>query len=123
MQLIDGTWEVPAFSAGYLRGTGLLGHPGNVAIAGHDDIQGAVFRHLKEVRLHDTIDISSAQYGYRYLVDQVRYVNADEISVLNDTPTPRLTLITCWPDFFTIRAPYNSLRLVVQAQLLDTHAR
>src|SRR5713226_941951 len=115
-RLAAGAWEVPAFAAGYLEGTSLLGHPGNVVIAGHVDTQGAVFRHLKDVRVGDVIDVSSVEYGYRYAVTRIFHASTDDRWLLDQGNIPRLTLITCWPDFFTARAPYNSLRLIVQAE-------
>lgn len=115
--VVNGVWQVADFAAGYMRGTGLPGRPGNVAVAGHDDIQGEVFRHLKSVKMGDAIVLDTPTHDYRYVVDSIRYVNPEDTSVIGPSPTARLTLITCWPDFITPRAAYNSLRLIVGARL------
>ncbi len=115
--VVGGVWQVADFAAGYMAGTGLPGQPGNVAVAGHDDIQGEVFRHLKSVAVGDPVALSTANHQFRYVVDSIRYVNPDDVSVLDPSSDARLTLITCWPDFSTSKASYNSLRLIVEARL------
>lgn len=115
--VVGGVWQVADFAAGYMAGTGFPGQPGNMAIAGHDDIQGEVFRHLKSVSMGDSIALNTANHQYQYVVDAIRYVHPDDVSVIDPSQDARLTLITCWPDFSTSKASYNSLRLIVEAKL------
>ncbi|MDE3076736.1 MAG: sortase, partial [Chloroflexota bacterium] len=96
--VVSGVWQVANFAAGYMEGTGLPGQAGNMAISGHDDIQGEVFRHLKSIHVGDAATVYTAGGQYRYVVDSVRYVRPDETSVIDPTSDPRMTLITCWPD-------------------------
>lgn len=116
-EVLGGVWQVADNAAGYLDGSGVVGQPGNLALAGHDDIQGAVFRQLKTVKVGAPVVVSSTRHDYRYVVNSIRYVAPSDTSVLNSSSDTRLTLITCWPDFFTPKFAYNSLRLVVQARL------
>jgi sortase A len=51
---------------------------------------------------------------YRYLVTSTRVVNPDDVSVLDPTPEPTLTLVTCYPFTCIGSAPY---RFVVQGEL------
>ena len=116
-RVVNGQWEVASHAAGYMVSTGLPGAPGNLALSGHDDIDGAVFRHLKDVKVGSAVTVRTAAKQFDYVVDAVRYVGPDDVSVLNPTTDSTVTLISCWPDFFTPRAPYNSLRVIVQGKL------
>lgn len=99
------------FGAGHMPGSAALGAPGNTVIAGHRDM---AFKALRSVRLGDEIEIQSSR-KYTYRVDQIRVVSPDDVSVLQDDGTTKLTMITCYPFNFIGDAP---LRYVVQAEMV-----
>jgi sortase A len=106
-------------SVGHVEGTGLLGSPGNIGIAGHRDTH---FRKLEWIHRDDEIVLTSHD-GVRdvYRVEWSRLFAPGDIQVLDEWHGPALTLITCFPFEYVGSAP---LRLVVRALPVDaTRAR
>ena len=99
---------------GHVPGTALPGDPGNAAFAAHRD---TFFRPLRHVHLGDIVSVSTARGDYRYLVTSTRVVNPDDVSVLDPTIRPTLTLVTCYPFTYIGSAPY---RFIVRAELLPS---
>jgi sortase A len=95
--------------AGHIEGTPLPGEAGNAAIAGHRD---TFFRHLKDIRPKDEIQIQTATALFRYEVDWVRVVDPNDRSVLAPSIESALTLVTCYPFYLVGPAPR---RFVVHA--------
>jgi sortase A len=87
---------------GHLRGSALPSDTGNMVIAGHRD---TFFRPLQDLRKGDEISVQTPQGTRRYQVASTQIVNPDAIEVMNDTPEPILTLITCYPFRFVGNAP------------------
>jgi sortase A len=83
---------------------------GNVALAAHRD---GLFRPLKNIRLNDEVRVVTAQGEFSYRVRKTQIVDPDDVWVIAPTPTPTLTLITCYPFSFVGHAPH---RFVVQAE-------
>ncbi len=52
---------------------------------------------------------------YHYRVTKTQIVDPDDVWVLAPTPTPTITLITCYPFSFVGNAPQ---RFIVQAELV-----
>lgn len=96
---------------GHIRGTAALDSGGNAAIAGHRD---GFFRALSRVKLGQVlyIDTLSGTRGYR--VTEMRIVTPSEVSVLEPTGRPTITLVTCYPFYFVGPAPR---RFIVRAEL------
>jgi len=104
--------EVPVFNeagelalnrgVGWIAGTARLGEDGNIGIAGHRD---GFFRGLKDIAVGDVLTLSSASVTTTYTVDQIRIVAPEEVSVLRARPAPSVTLVTCYPFYFTGAAP------------------
>lgn len=90
------------------RGIGLVessaspGEIGNIAVSGHRD---GFFRPLKDIELGDTISLLTLNGDQDFLVSDIKIVDALDISVLNDTGTTVLTLITCHPFYYIGYAP------------------
>jgi sortase A len=99
------------FGAGHMQGSAAIGAPGNTVIAGHRDM---AFRALKNVQMGDEIQIQAGKM-YSYRVDQIRIVRPEDVSVLRDDGTDKLTMITCYPFNFIGEAP---MRYVVQAEII-----
>lgn len=93
--IVDGAWQVADYAAGYLHGTGLPGDPGNMALAGHAGLRGAVFRDLGRLSPGADIFVDAGGWRYQYRVRDMRNVWPTEVEVLDPTPAPTITLITC----------------------------
>jgi sortase A len=81
----------------------------NAAFAGHRD---TFFRKLRDVRKGDEIVFTTLAGRHRYVVSELRIVDPRDMSVLEPTPHPVLTLVTCYlfnyigsaPERFIVRA-------------------
>jgi sortase A len=101
-----------ALAVGHIPGTARPGERGNVALAGHRD---SFFRALRNIRVDDTIRLSTAGHRYEYRVDSTEVVLPGETRVLDQTGDAVLTLVTCYPFGFLGHAPS---RFVVHASPL-----
>lgn len=110
--VFDGTDEITLNrGVGWIPGTARPGHPGNVGIAGHRD---GFFRGLKDVAPGDLMELDIPGRAQQYLISRIQIVNPEDTYVLRPTPSPALTLVTCFPFYFVGSAPQ---RFVVQAAL------
>jgi sortase A len=97
------------------RGVGLIedtvkpGTNGNSGIAGHRD---GFFRALKDIQVGDVLELETSERITTYRVDRTWVVEPDDVSVLDATPVPSVTLVTCYPFYFVGPAPQ---RLIVRA--------
>jgi LPXTG-site transpeptidase (sortase) family protein len=94
---------------GRLRNSGLPGDAGNVVLAGHRD---TFFRSLREIRPGDQISLRTPQGTFPYAVDWTTVVSPRDTSVLAQTASPALTLVTCYPFYYVGSAPQ---RFIVRA--------
>jgi sortase A len=98
---------------GHYPNTVLPGQDGNAAVAGHRTTYGAPFYSLNELKVGDPISLTDT--AGRTFVYQVsappQVVSPSDVSVLDPTPYPQLTLTTCNPRFSA------TSRLVVVARL------
>lgn len=113
-------WDVAEYAAGWHKNSKLPGELGNVVLSGHNNILGAVFRELDQLKQDDQVLIWADDTSYTYTVAQVvivpekgatyeqRVANARWIGEFND---PRLTLVSCWP------RNNNTHRIIVVAKL------
>jgi len=114
--------EVPIFDGtdyitlnrgvGRIIGTAHLGQRGNLGIAGHRD---GFFRGLKDVNVGDTVELETADGIQTYVIDEIKIVTPNDVSVLRSSETPALTLVTCYPFYFIGNAPQ---RYIVHASLI-----
>ncbi|PYT19870.1 MAG: hypothetical protein DMG57_43970 [Acidobacteria bacterium] len=79
---------------GHIPGTARPGDAGNVGIAGHRD---TFFRGLSKIAKNDEIVLTTLNGSYRYRVESLSVVGPVETSVLEPSPQPSLTLVTCYP--------------------------
>lgn len=122
--------EVPVFEGtsdlvlnrgvGHVSGTAMPGENGNMAISGHRD---GFFRGLKDLHMGDRVEVqrdAETRQVDTYVIDKIKIVLPQDVSVLKPTEKTTLTLITCYPFYYVGAAPE---RYIVQASLLnDTHA-
>jgi len=98
----------------HIHGTAVPGAAGNCAIAGHRSTYTEPFAQMGMLQAGDEIDLvrlSGVKFVYR--VTQIWVVSPDQVSVLDPTPQPSLTLITCHP------AGSARSRLIVRAVRSD----
>jgi sortase A len=100
---------------GRILGTARIGTPGNLGIAGHRD---GFFRGLQYLAPGDVLELVRPRESDWYAVSQIRIVTPEDISVLNSTAVPTLTLVTCFPFYFVGHAPK---RYIVTAVLESAH--
>jgi sortase A len=96
-------------AVGYIAGTAQPGAVGNLGIAGHRD---GFFRGLKDIAAGDVIEIETRRRTDVYRVERTWVVDPEDVSVLDPTSTPALTLVTCYPFYFVGAAPR---RFIVRA--------
>jgi sortase A len=99
---------------GRILGTAQVGEAGNLGIAGHRD---GFFRRLRDLAPGDEIDLDRISQSDTYVVQKIKIVNPEDVSVLAPTPAPTLTLVTCFPFYFVGSAPQ---RYVVTASLMNS---
>ena len=113
--------EVPIFEgtsdrvlnrgAGRIEGTARIGEPGNIGIAAHRD---SFFRGLKDVGVGDSIELETHAGTQTYVIDSIKLVEPNNVSVLENQSIPELTLVTCFPFYYVGSAPQ---RYIVHAYL------
>lgn len=113
-------WDVAEYAAGWHKNSATPGAGGNVVMSGHNNILGAVFRELDQLKQGDEAIVWSGGKRYTYIVDRVmvvpekyakpeqRAANAVWIGPFDDD---RLTLVSCWP------RNDNTHRIIVVARL------
>jgi LPXTG-site transpeptidase (sortase) family protein len=109
------------YTLAQLPGTALPGERGNVFVTGHSSLPVdvshtggiAYFVNLLKVKKGDDINIEVPGQSFTYVVEGMKVVDPEDVSVLNPPdPVGRyLTLMTCVPP------GYNVKRLIVLAKL------
>ncbi|MFL5732960.1 MAG: sortase, partial [Chloroflexia bacterium] len=111
-----GVWEVSPMQIGHHEGTANPGETGNVVLAGHRDINSALFRELDRLKPGDEVFVSNGLgQEFKYVVKESFVVTPDHTEVMDPTDDKRVTLITCTPIGLATQ------RLVVTA-ILDEQA-
>lgn len=104
-------------AVGHIEETAMPGAAGNSGIAGHRD---GFFRGLKDIRAGDAIELETPGIVERYRVERTWIVEPEDVSVLDPTPVPSITLVTCYPFYFVGPAPQ---RFIVRAVRMETAVR
>jgi LPXTG-site transpeptidase (sortase) family protein len=97
---------------GHIPGTAVPGPSGNVGLAGH---RTTFFRSLRKISVGDEIRYFTSAGTFTYRVVSLRVVLPSAIEVLDSTPRPTLTLVTCYPFHSIGPAPK---RFIVHAELV-----
>jgi sortase A len=89
----------PGYAITHFRFSAPLGALGNYVAYGHDDIAqyGQIFRNLARLQEGDPIEFRQDGKLYIYKVTGSHVVLPTDVSVLRQTTTATLTLITCTP--------------------------
>lgn len=116
----DSEWETVPFVAAHYVDTALVGSHGNAVISGHVVTlrEGNVFRNLYQMDFGETIEVTTAEGTFMYVVDNLKLVPPDAVDVMAPSSEPKLTLITCGGEFDP-RTRQFSDRLVVVGRLAD----
>ena len=99
---------------GHIAGTALPGAAGNMGLAAHRD---TFFRRLREIDRGDVIRLVAVEGTFTYVVESTQIVDPDDLWVLDPTPEPALTLVTCYPFTYIGEAPE---RFIVRAKLVPS---
>ncbi len=102
--------------AGHLPLSAFPGEPGNVAISAHRD---TFFRPLRHIEPGDRVEVQTLDGVYDYEVEWTRIVAPTDVEVVDPTPEPSLTLITCYPFYYVGNAPQ---RFIVRARQITQTA-
>jgi len=119
----DGILDQLKQGVGHYKGTALPGRVGNMFLTGHSTYYAwsggkynQIFALLDKLDIGDEILVYYQGEEYVYKVNGEKVVKPTAIEVLNPTPTPTLTLMTCTP------LGTNLNRLIVTADLVSTTA-
>ena len=113
LPIFDGTEEVNLTrGAGIIEGTAPLEADGNTGLAAHRD---GYFRSLKDVAVGDRIIVETMSGVDNYRINELLIVDPIDTYVLDPTDDKALTLVTCYPFYFTGSAPQ---RFIVRATRL-----
>ena len=96
-------------AVGHVPGTSFPEMGGNTVLAAHRD---TLFAGLRNVELGDLVTLKTEERTYTYRVISIDVVSPGAVEVMDATPDPVLTLITCFPFDFVGPAPR---RFVVRA--------
>jgi sortase A len=112
--LAGGSGRTLAFGPGHLSASAMPGEMGNTVIAGHRDTH---FRFLEDLKAGELLSVESSK-GVRHLYRVVAtdIVDSRKGSLLLDTDSAILSLVTCYP--FHTRETGGPLRYVVTASML-----
>ncbi len=101
---------------GHMPGTAYPGQNGNSVISAHRDRH---FHRLDELRVGDMVETQTPAVIVRWRITLRRVVGKDERAIF-ESPTPMLTLTTCWPTRYIGPAPD---RLLLTAEPVSMRER
>ncbi len=100
-------------AVGHIEGTALPGEGANVGLAAHRD---SFFRPLERIRKDDVVEVTTDKGTFHYKVVGTEIVLPTDVQVLDPTPQPSVTLVTCYPFINVGPAPQ---RFIVHAVQVD----
>jgi sortase A len=104
-------WEQLKKGVGQHIGTANPGQIGNMVLTGHNDVFGEVFRYLDRLKPGDEITIFTARRSYVYTITEWFLVDPSQVEVMAPSPSPTITLISCYPYMI------NTQRIIVKGIL------
>ena len=107
-------WEQLKQGVGQHIGSPDPGKNGNLVLSAHNDIFGQIFRDLDQLQTGDEISIYTNVRAYTYVIDkQPDVVEPTFVQVMDPSPDPTVTLISCYPYLV------DNKRIIVKATLLE----
>ncbi|HSG16991.1 MAG TPA: class D sortase [Anaerolineae bacterium] len=107
-------WEQLKKGVAQRIGSASPGEVGNLALAGHNDIYGEVFRYLDKLTPGDEIIVTTQRRSYTYVVRETEVVDPTDVWVLEPTEFASTTLVSCYP------YQVNTKRIAVFADLVTS---
>lgn len=104
-------WEQLKKGVGQHIGTPNPGETGNMVLSAHNDIFGELFRDLDKLQPGDVVIVYTNQRQFTYVVTGTQVVEPTRVEVMDPTPNPVVTLISCYPYLI------DNQRIVVSAVL------
>lgn len=117
----NGEWSVPKFVVGHLQGTAQPNEPGNAVFSGHIQSisSGNVFARLGDLHSGDRVYLLTAEGQYLYEVKRRVTVANTDLSVVQSTAKPSVTLITCTGTWDFRTRDYLQRLVVIAEQYQD----
>lgn len=103
-------WEELKQGIGHRVGSANPGERGNRVLSGHTDVYGEPFRDLEIIEIGKEVFVYAGPNAFRYVIKAKRVVPPTDLSPLEPSRTPIVTLITCTP--YRI----DTMRLIVIAE-------
>ncbi len=104
-------WEELKQGIGHHAGSANPGERGNMVLSGHNDVYGEPFRDLEIIEIGKEVLVYAGANAFRYVIKAKRVVAPTDLSPLDPSRTPIVTLITCTP--YRI----DTMRLIVIGEL------
>lgn len=96
--IVEGdSWEELKQGIGHRVGSVNPGERGNLILSGHNDVYGEPFRDLEKLEIGKDVLVYAGGTSFRYVVKAKRIVAPTDLSVLEVSKNPIITLITCTP--------------------------
>jgi LPXTG-site transpeptidase (sortase) family protein len=116
------TWLISGLKqeVAWMGDTSWPGLGGNTGLAGHVDLvtgEKGPFWNLRNLRSGDEVKLYTAQRIYTYRVSEQKVVEDTDLTVIQESTKPKLTLITCTGWNNQVRLYLQ--RLVVSAELIN----
>ncbi|MBI5653303.1 MAG: sortase [Chloroflexi bacterium] len=90
-------WDELKQGIGQRVGTVNPGERGNLVLSGHNDVYGEPLRDLEKIEVGKEVMVYAGGTAYRYIIKAKRVVLPTDLTPLNPSRNPIVTLITCTP--------------------------
>ena len=104
-------WEELKQGIGHHAGSANPGERGNLVLSGHNDVYGEPFRDLEIIEIGKEVLVHAGANAFRYIIKAKRVVAPTDLSPLEPSRSPIVTLNTCTP--YRI----DTMRLIVIGEL------
>ncbi len=92
-RVVDGYWEISQNSASHGVGSAYPGELGNTVIFAH--AREGLFLPLKDIKKDQLVYVLTKDRWFRYKVDEIKFVDPQQVEVIAPTSDETLTLYTC----------------------------
>ena len=108
--VVNGYWELSETTASHGVGSANPGQNGNIVVFAH--ARDALFGPLREIKKSEVIYILTKDRWFRYIVEETKLVDPNQVEHIQSTDTEQLTLFTC-------SGFLDTKRLIVHAKPLN----